>query len=278
MASDLSSPPLRRLVGRGFKFLSGAIFVVLTLSCCCMLPRETGFLDRAVTLENTQYPYIVYVPREYTPTKAWPVVLFLHGSGERGNDGLRATQIGAGAAIRSAPERVPAIVVFPQAPADSRWLEEPADAAMAALDHVQREFHCDPRRVYLTGLSMGGYGTWHLAMAHPERWAALVVVCGGLLPHPTTTAVRQSPLNAGAADPYAFTAHAVRNLPVWIFHGTDDPVIPVDESRHMRDSLVQEQDPDVRYSEYPGVGHNAWEKSYGDPAMWTWLFSQRRRL
>lgn len=253
-------------------------FVVslLTISCCCMTPPQTGFLDRSVTLGSARYPYVVYVPRDYTPKKAWPVVLFLHGSGERGNDGLRATQIGAGAAIRSAPENVPAIVVFPQAPVESRWLEEPADAAMAALDHVQREFHTDPHRLYLTGLSMGGYGTWHLAMAHPERWAALVVVCGGLLPHPTTTAVRQSPLNAAAADPYAFTAHAVHKLPIWIFHGSDDGVIPVDESRRMHNALVQEQTA-VRYTEYPGVGHNAWEKAYADPAMWSWLFSQVRK-
>jgi predicted peptidase len=242
-----------------------------------MRPREEGFLDRAVTVGSTRYPYVVYVPREYDPKRSWPVVLFLHGSGERGNDGLRATQIGAGAAIRYAPERVPAIVVFPQAPPESRWLDEPADAAMAALDHVQHEFHCDRHRVYLTGLSMGGYGTWHLAMAHPDRWAALVVVCGGLLPHPTTNAVRQSPLNAGAADPYAFTAHAVRSLPVWIFHGSDDAVIPVEESRHMHDSLVEEHDADVRYTEYPGVGHNAWEKAYGDPAMWSWMFGHVRR-
>jgi predicted peptidase len=113
-------------------------------------------------------------------------------------------------------------------------------------------------------------------MAHPDRWAALVVVCGGLLPHPTTTAVRQSPLNAGAADPYAFTAHAVRQLPTWIFHGTDDTVIPVDESRHMHEALVHEQAADVHFTELPGVGHNAWDKAYADEAMWRWLFAQHR--
>src|ERR1700688_2037923 len=87
------------------------VFVVsmLTVSCCCMAPPQEGFLDRSVKLGSARYPYVVYVPRDYTPKRAWPVVLFLHGSGERGNDGLRATQIGAGAAIRSAPENVPAI-------------------------------------------------------------------------------------------------------------------------------------------------------------------------
>src|SRR5260221_4739065 len=136
MASERCSSRSRGLLRSRTKPLIAAIFLLPTLSCCCMRPREKGFLDRAVTLGNTRYSYIVYVPRDYNPRKAWPVVLFLHGSGERGDDGLRATQIGAGAAIRSAPERVPAIVVFPQAPADTRWLDEPADTAIAALDRV----------------------------------------------------------------------------------------------------------------------------------------------
>ncbi len=253
------------------------VVVILTLSCTAVPQHhETGFLDRSVTVGGTAYPYIVYVPRNYDPSRAWPVIVFLHGSGERGSDGIRATQIGVAAAIRSHPERAPAIIVIPQAPAETRWLGEPADAAMAALDHTMAELHTDPHRVYLTGLSMGGYGTWHLAMAHPERWAALVVVCGGLLPHPTTTAVAQSPLNAEAADPYAFTAHAVRNFPIWIFHGTDDPVIPVDEAKKMDVALVKEGAPNFHYTEYPGVGHNAWDKAYTEDGMWRWLFEQKR--
>jgi predicted peptidase len=254
------------------------VFLVLS-SCATVTPsakHETGFLNRTVTVGGHAYPYVVYVPRDYDPARAWPVVLFLHGAGERGSDGLRATQIGAGAAIRHMPEQVPAIVVFPQAPLETRWLDEPADAAIAALDQVMAEFHGDPNRVYLTGLSMGGYGTWHLALAHPGRFAALVVVCGGLVPHATTTAVRQSPLTAGAVDPYEFTAHALRNVPIRIFHGTDDQVIPVIESQRMRDALERERAPDVHYTEYPGVGHNAWEKAYADQEMWTWLFAQRR--
>ncbi len=245
-------------------------------SCSTVAPHETGFLIRSVTVHGTAYPYSVYVPRAFDPSRSWPVILFLHGSGERGSDGLRATQIGVAAAIRANPERVPAIVVFPQAPHDSRWLGEPADAAMAALAKSIVEFHGDSNRVYLTGLSMGGYGTYHLALAHPGTFAALVVVCGGLLPHETTTAVQQSPLTKAGADPYAFTAHALRNLPIRIFHGDADPVIPVAESRRMAEDLHAEGC-DVRYVEYPGVGHNAWDRAYADAAMWTWLFQQRKR-
>jgi predicted peptidase len=254
------------------------LLFAVTLSCATVPPtrHETGFLDRSVTVAGRSYPYVVYIPRTYDPSRAWPVILFLHGSGERGSEGIRATQIGIAAAIRSHPERAPAIIVFPEAPAETRWLGEPADAAMGALDQTMAELHADPHRVYLTGLSMGGYGTWHLAMAHPERWAALVVVCGGLLPHATTTAVQQSPLNAGAADPYAFTAHAVRDIPIWIFHGTEDPVIPVEEAKKMDAALVKEGAPNFHYTEFPGVGHNAWDKAYTEDGMWRWLFEQKK--
>lgn len=240
-----------------------------------MSPRETGFLIRSVKVHGTTYAYSVYVPHAFDASRHWPVILFLHGSGERGSDGLRSTQIGVATAIRANPERVPAIVVFPQAPVDSRWLGEPADAAMAALETSIAEFHGDRRRVYLTGLSMGGYGTYHLALAHPDTFAALVIVCGGLMPHETTTAVQQSPLTIGAGDPYAFTAHALRHLPIRIFHGDADPVIPVAESRRMAEALTAEG-ADVRYVEFPGVGHNAWDRAFGDAQLWDWLLKQHR--
>lgn len=249
-------------------------FLAAFAACQTMPKHETGFLNRSVRAGGVDYPYVVYVPRDFDARKRWPVILFLHGSGERGRDGLRATQIGVGAAIRAHPEWVPAIAVFPQAPADSRWLDGPADAAMMALDRAMAEFHGDPARVYLTGLSMGGYGTYHLALAHPGRFAAVVVVCGGLFPHPTTTAVQQSPLTKGAPDPYAFTAHALRDVPIRIFHGSADPIIPVDESRKMAEALRREG-ADVAYTEYPGVGHDAWTHAYSDESLWRWLFARR---
>jgi len=260
---------------RNFLHRLSLIACLALLSCRTMAPRETGFLIRSVTVGGTAYPYSIYVPRGFDESKRWPVILFLHGSGERGADGLRSTQIGVAADIRHNPERVPAIVVFPQAPEDSRWLGEPADAAMAALEKSIAEFHGDRSRIYLTGLSMGGYGAYHLALAHPDRFAAMVIVCGGLLPHETTTAVQQSPLTMAASDPYAFTAHALRRIPIRMFHGDADPVIPVSESRRMAETLSAEN-ADVRYVEYPGVGHNAWDRAYGDAELWEWLFRQRR--
>lgn len=235
---------------------------------------QTGFLDRSVTIDRVVYPYAVYVPRDWTPKQRWPVILFLHGAGERGSDGRRQMQIGVASAIRSGPERIPAIVVFPQAPDGQRWIGAPADAAMAALREAVREFHGDRSRIYLTGLSLGGFGTWHLALAHPDTFAAIVPVCGGIVPHGSATSVLQSPLTASASDPYALTAERLRHIPIRIFHGADDTVILPSESRTMFAAL-RAAGADVQYTEYEGVGHNAWDRAYGDAQLWTWLFAQR---
>jgi predicted peptidase len=239
-----------------------------------MTPQETGFLNRSLNIGNQTYRYAVYVPRDFDSSRRWPVILFLHGSGERGSDGLKPTQVGIGTAIRFNPDRIPAIVVFPQAPDDRRWLDEPADAAMMALDRAVAEFNGDPSRVYLTGLSMGGYGCWHLALAHPDRFAALVVVCGGLLPHEAAKSVRQSPLTMNVGDPYAFTARALRRIPISLYHGSDDGLIPPSESQQMAEALRSEG-AEVRYTEYPGVGHNSWDLAYGESKLWSWLFAQQ---
>lgn len=251
------------------------LLAVPLLSCQTTRQEQTGFLDRSLTIGNTTYPYVVYLPRNYERTRSWPVILSLHGIGERGSDGHRAMQIGVPKSIRSGPERVTAIAVFPQAPQGTTWLGPTADAAMLALDRSIAEFNGDQGRVYLTGLSMGGYGAWHLALAHPDRFAALVPVCGGILPQPTAS-VLQSPLTMQATDPHAFVAHALRHVPIWIFHGAADQTIAVSESRRMAEELRKEGAV-VKYTEYPGVGHNAWDPAYAEPELWQWLFAQRRK-
>lgn len=239
-------------------------------------PVPTGFVARAAVVNGASYPYKVYVPANYDGSRRWPVILFLHGAGERGSDGELQVQVGLAPAIRRAPDRVPAIVIFPQAPKDSTWSGTPGRMAMQALDHTMREFRGDPKRVYLTGLSMGGYGTWQLALEHPKRFAALVPICSGVTyPRPTATWLRVTAVPADATNPYAIVAEGVRRIPVWAFHGDEDQAVPVTESRKMVEALRAIGAP-VRYTEYPGVGHNSWDSAYAEPGLWEWLFGQRR--
>ncbi len=235
---------------------------------------ETGFLNRTVTVDGTAYRYVVYVPADWTPEHKWPVILFLHGAGERGNDGLVQSEVGIGGAIRRHADRFPAVVVMPQCRKNTNWNAPEMQAqASAALDASVKEFSGDDDRTYLTGLSMGGYGTWALASKYPDRFAAIVPVCGGIrLPRQLASA--NTPASA-EDDPYLATAKKVAAIPIWVFHGGADPTVPVAESRKMVEAL-KGLDSGVRYTEYEGVGHNSWDKAYNEAELPTWLLSQKR--
>jgi predicted peptidase len=233
---------------------------------------ETGFLDRRIAHAGVTYPYQVYVPAGYDASRPWPVVLFLHGAGERGDDGLLQTAVGIGPAIRRDPARFPALVVMPQAPRETFWGGAAGDAALAALDRTCAEFATDPMRIYLTGLSMGGHGSWYLGARHPERFAAMLVICGFAGDRPG----RPSTVPAGAGTPYERLAARLARMPVWIVHGEADAAVPVDESRRMHDAL-RAVAADVRYTELPGMNHDAWTPAYGSESILAWLFGQRRR-
>lgn len=240
---------------------------ILAATSLLARPRETGFLNRTVTVKGVAYRYVVYIPADWTSRKKWPVVLFLHGAGERGDDGLAQSQVGIGGAIRFHPGRFPAVIVMPQCRKDLRWTEPDMEAqAFTALDQSMKEFHGDPDRIYLTGLSMGGYGSWAFAAKYPEKWAATVAVCGG---------IRRKTDPADAGDPYADAAKKIgAAMPVWVFHGGDDPTVPVTESRKMVEAL-KALGSQVKYTEYEGIGHNSWDKAYAEPELPVWLFSQR---
>jgi predicted peptidase len=232
---------------------------------------QTGFLDRRVVHAGTGYPYQVYVPSNYDASRAWPVVLFLHGAGERGADGLLQTAVGIAGAIRRHPARFPAIVVMPQAPLDTFWAGPPGDAAIAALDRTCEEFNVDLKRVYLTGLSMGGHGSWHLGYHHVERFAAMLVICGFVGDRPN----RPSVVPAGVGTPYQRMAARVMRLPIWIVHGEADSRVPVSESRLMADAL-RAVGAAVHYTELPGTDHDSWTPTYDSASIVQWLFEQRR--
>jgi predicted peptidase len=256
----------------------------LILACLALLllpagrgnaqPVQTGFLDRTVTANGQSYPYQIYVPADYSTKANWPVILFLHGAGERGADGLLQTTVGLAAAIRQNPKRFPALVVFPQAPRDSQWVGAPAEAAFAALRQTIADFKVDRERVYLTGLSMGGHGTWYLAYRHPEVFAAVAPICGWV---PDSPAFRGSvpvvPADSGA--PLPALARRLAKTPVWIFHGEMDTAVPVSGSREPAAAL-KAASADVRYTEYLGLGHNSWDATYASDEFLRWLFAQRR--
>ena len=199
--------------------------------------RESGFLDRAVAVGGVEYRYEVYVPRDYDPGRAWPIVLALHGGGEYGSDGIRPTVGALAKAIRLHPDRFPAIVVFAQAHADGTpgWQLKSGEAALVEVDETLTEFHGDSSRIYLTGYSAGGNGAWFLAYHNPQRFAALIV----------------------------------------IFHGDADQNVSVEESRRMASSL-RAVGANVRYTELTGVDHAAWDQAYDDAEVVTWLLTQRR--
>ena len=235
--------------------------------------RETGFLDRTVTVAGQRHAYQVYIPRGVTRTRGMPVILALHGAGERGSDGRLQTEVGLGGAIRRHADRWPAIVVFPQAPAERLW-QNSTDIALAALDAAEREFGTDRNRTYLAGLSMGGNGAWKIAYESPRRFAALVVICGFV--EPIATRDYRAIVPAGTADPFAEVARRIAHLPVWIVHGEADTVVPVADSRRMAAAL-RASGADVTYKELPGGNHNAWDPGFGDPELPKWLLAKRRK-
>jgi predicted peptidase len=252
-------------------FLIWAVIAALVMAAPAAAKKaETGFVDRTVNVAGTEYKYQVFVPENWVKNKKWPVILFLHGAGERGDDGLIQTEVGIGTAVRRYRDRFPAVIVMPQCRKNVWWAESNmADVAMATLAAAQKEFHGDSARTYLTGLSMGGYGTWYLAGKYPGKFAAIVPICGGIL---VPDMARQQ--SAEVSSPYTEAAKKIGSkTPVWIFHGGDDPVVPVTESRRMNDAM-KALSGEVHYTEYPGVGHNSWEKADAEAELLTWMLSK----
>lgn len=221
--------------------------------------EEGGLLTRNVRVGNKSYGYQVYMPGKLAGKERLPVILFLHGIGQRGSGGF--VKGAAAILIRQYLERLPAIVVLPQCEKGRYWTDPEMEAmVMATLNDAAAEFSADHERLYMIGVSMGGYGAWHLAAERAGTFAAFVSICGG------------SPLRTG--DRFNSIARRVRQTPVWVFHGADDRVVPVSESRQMVTALKDVKGK-VRYSEYEGVGHNVWLNVMKEPELLPWLLSQR---
>lgn len=219
--------------------------------------------DEGGELSRVTIPYLLFVPKDYaTNGKKWPLMLFLHGLGECGNNELEKVKIhGPPSFVDSRPD-FPFVLVSPQlSPPMGEMKDVPAAWKPAPLiqlvDHVVKHLRIDPTRVYVTGLSMGGYGTWRLVSAYPERFAAAVPICGG-------------------GDPKTM-ASSLRRVPIWAFHGARDSVVPLCKSQEMVHA-VQCAGGDVRLTVYPGVEHNSWKPTYDNPKVYDWLLSHRGPL
>jgi predicted peptidase len=219
---------------------------------------KRGFMSRVHA--DDQSKYVLFVPHGYSGDKAYPLILFLHGAGQRGDDGEGPAKGSLATAIRKSKggeKGFPFFVVFPQCRAKGNWSAGGPDAkrALAILAQVQKDYKIDDKRLYLTGLSLGGFGTWSLAAAHPEKWAAIAPICGG-----------GNPTNAAK----------IKDLPCWCFHGDADPTVDVKKSRDMIEAL-KKAGGQPRYTEYPGVGHNSWDRAYGNPELYTWMLSHKAK-
>lgn len=208
--------------------------------------------------------YLLYLPGGYKAgaRKQWPLILFLHGSGERGTNIWRATIHGPAKFIEKHPD-FPFIVVTPQCPDGHKWSDE---MALAILDEVSEKYSVDTNRIYLTGLSMGGYGAWSLATMFPERFAACAPICGG-----------GSKIDLILTMSDKGRAAALRNLPVWAFHGGRDPVVPLSESQDMVAALKKLGNQDVKLTVYPEAQHDSWTQTYNNPDLYRWFLEHERK-
>jgi predicted peptidase len=221
----------------------------------------TGFLPRVhKDADGKEAKYVVFVPHDYKAKgdKTYPIILFLHGVGETLGVGQQPVEVGIGPAIKKQEKTFPFVTVFPQSQ-KATWEagSTDTDRALAILDEVQKEFRTDSKRVYLTGLSMGGGGTWSVAAEYPRRWAAIVPICGYINRRPS-------------AEDYQGIAARVKDLPCWCFHGDADPAVSVEQSRGMMKALW-DAGGHPNYTEYPGVEHNSWDAAYATTELYDWL-------
>lgn len=254
-----------------------ALLTAMVLAGCGTTgePATTGrFVEREIVIAGTTHRYQVFVPAARAHGGKSPIILFLHGSGERGSDNRIQLDAGLGPYVREHAADFPAIVVFPQVEENGEWMGANVDMALTATEAATKEFNGDPDRTYLTGLSMGGYGTWEIALKAPSRFAALVPICGALLPINDERALYVTGV-ANEADPYAALAAKLGQVPVWIFHGAKDDAVSPDDDRKTF-AAFKAAGADVQYTEFPDAGHNSWDATYRHDAMWQWLFAQRK--
>ena len=200
-------------------------------------------------------PYLMYLPKDYASKEKWPLMLFLHGRGESHGPLSIVAKWGPPRLVERG-ENLPYIIVSPQCPSNESWGQPGQQELMLKLlDEIAGKYKVDGDRIYLTGLSMGGYGSWRLAADHPDRFAAVVPICGG-----------------GRSE----DASKLKDLPIWVWHGTEDTAVPLARSEEMVDAIKAAGGEKIRFTVLEHVGHNSWEAAYATPELYQWMDSQTR--
>lgn len=210
-------------------------------------PQKSVRFDGNVTVGLS---YLLSLPENYEKQDAWPLLIFLHGSGERGDD-LKLVKKHGPPKLIDAGQKFPFIVVSPQCPSNQRWQASVLDRL---LDDLQKRLKVDPKRVYLTGLSMGGQGTWSWAAQSRERFAAIIPICG-------------------RGD--RTWGQRLAGLPTWVFHGVKDTAVPFETSEQMVKALKRAGS-DPKFTVYPEASHDSWTETYENPEVFKWLLQQSR--
>ncbi len=212
--------------------------------------------QKAYTFDITfQLEYLLFLPKSYgqLPNKKCPLIIFLHGAGERGNNLDLLKKHGIPKIVEQNPD-FPFITLSPQCPKDSWWTSE-LRLLNGLVDKITKSYQVDMSRIYLTGLSMGGFGAWSLASMNPDLFAAIVPICGG-----------------GEPDR---AARALKNMPVWVFHGAKDTVVPAERSEEMV-KAVKAIGGNVKFTLYPDADHDSWTRTYDNPELYEWLLKHSR--
>ena len=203
-------------------------------------------------VKKAQLDYWLYLPKDYgTEGKTWPLLMFLHGAGERGSD-LNQVLVHGPAKLASQGKDFPFIIISPQCP-KGHWWGNKVDELIALCDHVADSYAVDKDRLYITGLSMGGYGTWALIQRHPDKFAAAAPICGG--------------------GDTSLAKHYMKDIPIWVFHGAKDNAVPIRKSEEMVEALKQGGNENVKFTVYPEAGHDSWTETYNNPELYEWFHS-----
>ena len=215
--------------------------------------QQSRMFEKEIT-KTVSCNYLLFLPEDYgKKQQRWPLMLFLHGAGERGSD-LKKVKVHGPPKIVENRKDFPFILVSPQCPEDDWWTEK-VEVLINLVDDIAARYKVDKKRIYLTGLSMGGYGTWALASAYPERFAAIAPICGG-----------------GSR----IMSLRLKDIPIWVFHGGKDPVVPLEESEEMVNA-IRKRGGEVKFTIYPEAGHDSWTESYNNQELYDWFLEHRKQ-